>query len=176
MNIEQKKEEYKDDEEISKFLTSDKSDEYKCLIISLLETDYSRFTYSESNKKVIKQRNDNHRESHKEVIRRYKTDYRESNKDDIKQQRADYYESNKDAIKQRQADYRESNKDAIKQQRADYYKSNKEAIKQRQADYRESIKQSKKYYCDICEIVCTYNKELQQHLKTSKHLRNKSRT
>ena len=40
-----KREEYKDDKLLSKFLTSDKSDEYKYLIINLLETDYRRFTY-----------------------------------------------------------------------------------------------------------------------------------
>ena len=51
MNIEQKKEKYKDDGELSSFLSSDKSDEYKYSIIKLLETDYSRFTYDGPSKK-----------------------------------------------------------------------------------------------------------------------------
>ena len=42
-----KRTEYKNDEVLSKFLASDKSDEYKYSIIKLLETDYSRFTYGE---------------------------------------------------------------------------------------------------------------------------------
>ena len=63
-------------------------------------------------------------------------------------------ETNKETIRQRKAQYRETNKDAIKQQRADYYKLNKE---------------SRKFYCDICEIVCGTNHDLQQHLRTKKH-------
>ena len=42
-----KRVEYEDDVVLSKFLSSDKSDEYKYSIINLLETDYSRFTYGE---------------------------------------------------------------------------------------------------------------------------------
>ena len=45
-----KREEYKDDKLLSKFLVSDKSDEYKYLIINLLETDYSKYTYDGSKK------------------------------------------------------------------------------------------------------------------------------
>ena len=40
-----KRVEYEDDANLSKFLSSDNSDGYKHSIISLLETDYSRFTY-----------------------------------------------------------------------------------------------------------------------------------
>ena len=40
-----KRVEYEDDVDLSKFLLSGNSDEYKYSIISFLETDYSRFTY-----------------------------------------------------------------------------------------------------------------------------------
>ena len=82
---------------------------------------------------------------------------------------ADYYKSNKEAISKRKADYYETNKEAILKRQADYREANKEAISKRKADYREANKQSKRYYCDICEIVCESNKDLQRHLKTSKH-------
>ena len=53
--VERKKEEYKDDEELSKFLASNKSDEYKYYIIKHLEEDLSKRTYYESNREAIKQ-------------------------------------------------------------------------------------------------------------------------
>ena len=46
-----KRVEYEDDEVLSKFLTSNKSDEYKYLIIKLLETDYSKCTYGSTYKR-----------------------------------------------------------------------------------------------------------------------------
>ena len=49
--VEQKREEYKDDEVLLKFLTSNKSDEYKYSIIKLLETDYIKCTYDGPSKK-----------------------------------------------------------------------------------------------------------------------------
>ena len=48
IRLSDKRTEYKNDVMLSKFLSSDKSDEYKYSIISLLETDYSRFTYDGS--------------------------------------------------------------------------------------------------------------------------------
>ena len=52
---------------------------------------------------------------------------------------------------------------------ANYYEMNKEKIKKQQVDYYESNKQDKKYYCDICEIVCGSDRDLQNHFHTIKH-------
>ena len=71
--------------------------------------------------------------------------------------------------------YRERNKELRKQHSADYRERNEDLGKQYQADYRERNKRSKKYYCELCDIACGSNKDLQQHLETKKHLRNKSR-
>ena len=95
-----KRTEYENDEVLSKFLTSDKDDEYKYLIMNLLETDYSKCTYSGSYQAVL-------RKPRKE---KNQAGYREASKDVNTRRKVDYYESNKEAIKQRQADYRESNK------------------------------------------------------------------
>ena len=37
------------------------------------------------------------------------------------------------------------------------------------ANYYKFNIQSKKYQCELCEIVCGSNRDLQKHLKTSKH-------
>ena len=70
-----KREEYKDDEELSKFLSSDKSDEYKYLIIKHLEEDLSGL-----NRKDY------------EIEARRCAVYRERNKQAINQRQAEYCE------------------------------------------------------------------------------------
>ena len=74
--------------------------------------------------------------------------------DDKKKYVANYYEMNKEKIKERQAGYYEMNKEKIKKQQADYYKLNK---------------QQKIYHCEVCDISFGYKKDLQEHLKTSRH-------
>ena len=37
------------------------------------------------------------------------------------------------------------------------------------AAYYEKNKQKKRYYCEVCDISFGYNRDLQKHLKTSRH-------
>ena len=53
--------------------------------------------------------------------------------------------------------------------KTDYREKNKDALLKYAADYRKANRQNRRYYCAICEVACGYNKDLQKHLKTSKH-------
>ena len=83
-----------------------------------------------------------------------------------------------------QKEYRESRKDAKKDYDAAYYKKNKEKVSQQHATYRENNRalvrqcilnsqrkaiERKKYYCNVCDVICTNNFHLKKHLNTLKH-------
>ena len=104
-------------------------------------------------------------ENNKDAIKQYNAFYRENNKDAIKQQKATYREKNKAVIKQQQAAYYKNNKNTFLQRNAEYYKNNKEAVWEY---YRKNL-ETKRFYCEICDIACGSKKDLKHHLDTLKH-------
>ncbi len=64
------------------------------------------------------------------------------------------------------------NKDQYLKHQKIYYQHNKNQIKDRmKQNYQHNI-QSKKNYCDKCDIVCQSNSKLNHHFKTKKHRNN----
>ena len=153
-----KKVEYEDDADLSKFLSSDKSDGYKYSIIKLLETDYSRFTYGGPKiNEVLAMglKEINFLEFKKTELMALAKNlglqrYSCMDKDALIRQIELVKKQFQDKPKINQRGYKGGNQVIL--QRQVYYKENKQYMLKYQRRYRQFNIQNKLYYCDVCDI------------------------
>ena len=85
------------------------------------------------------------------------------------EERSEYCESyravNRELIRKKSAVYYAANREKS----AAYYLTNRETIRERASVNREKIKESKKFFCEVCDITCGFKRDLEIHNETLKH-------
>ena len=88
-----------------------------------------------------------------------------------KEYKVAYYDNNKETILKRQAAYYKNNKDVIKEQKAVYRGNNRDLVRQRVLNSQMKNIERKKYYCELCNIICRNNYDFKKHHGTYKHFK-----
>ena len=89
--------------------------------------------------------------------------------EELRRRNAEYYANNRKEIRKQQAEYRENNRKEIRKQQAEYREKNRETIRERAVVHREKIKESKKFFCETCEVSFVCRKDQRNHNQTLKH-------
>ena len=89
--------------------------------------------------------------------------------EELRRRNSEYYANNRKEILKQQAEYREKNRKEIHKQQAEYREKNRKTIRERAAAYREKIKESKKFFCETCEVLFVSHRDQRNHNETLKH-------
>ena len=96
-------------------------------------------------------------------------EYYKANREAIRENKAEYYNANRETFREYRVEYYKANREAVLEYNAEYYKANWEKVLQQQAEYYRKNIQTKRYYCDVCDLACRSNRDLKNHLDTLKH-------
>lgn len=68
-------------------------------------------------------------------------------------------------------DYYKKNKERIRANQREHYKINKQKLNEKQIEYFKTILESKKFYCEKCELPCRSIGALNKHNQSKAHLK-----
>ena len=89
-----------------------------------------------------------------EEVKRRKAEYRENNREEVKQWSAERYRRNREELCRRSAEHNVVNREEISKKSAERHRRNRD---------------SKKFFCEICDIACGSKGDLKHHNETLKH-------